>query len=118
MMGQRDDSPIPPHALTMWLSDNDIIVALPMTAGGTPYLMKLPLNEGGLMQALTLLHKRKAEVLSPLEARAIFNLRPLDPTTNQPQVRQSKAEEKLKADGITEAQRENARALLAKMGIK
>ena len=115
-MGQRDDSPIPPHALTMWLSDNDIIVALPMTAGGTPYLMKLPLNEGGLMQALTLLHKRKAEVLDPLEAKAIFNLRS-DPTIDQPQVKLSKAQEKLRAE-TTEAQRESARRLIAKMGLK
>lgn len=118
MMGQRDDSPIPPHALTMWLSDNDIIVALPMTAGGIPYLMKLPLNEGGLMQALILLHKRKAEVLSPLEARAIFNTSRADPTLAQPQVKESRASEKLKADGITEAQREHARQVLAKLGIK
>jgi len=116
MMGQRDDSPIPPHALTMWLSDNDIIVALPMTAGGTPYLMKLPLSTGGLMQALTLLHKRKAEVLDPTEAKALFNLR-ADPTANQPQVKLSKAQEKLREE-TTEAQRENARALLAKLGIK
>ena len=100
----------------MWLSDNDIIVALPMTAGGTPYLMKLPLSTGGLMQALTLLHKRKAEVLDPTEAKALFNLR-ADPTANQPQVKLSKAQEKLREE-TTEAQRENARALLAKLGIK
>lgn len=118
MMGVIDMNPIPSHAVQCWLGDHDIFVALPMTNGGTPYIMRFPLSQGGLMSALTLLHKRKAEVLSPLEARAIFNLRPLDPTANQPQVRQSKAEEKLKADGITEAQRENARALLAKMGIK
>jgi hypothetical protein len=116
MMGQRDDSPIPPHAITCWLSDNDIIVALPMTAGGTPYLMKLPLSQGGLMQALTLLHKRKAEVLDPTEAKALFNVRS-DPTTAQPMVRTSKAQERLYAE-TTESQRESARKLLAKLGIK
>lgn len=117
MMGRMDMNPIPPHALTMWLADNDIIVALPMTAGGTPYLMKLPLSQGGLMQALTLLHKRKAEVLDPLEAKALFNSSKADPTLDQPQVKLSKAQEKLRAE-TTEAQRANARLLLAKLGIK
>lgn len=116
-MGQRDDTPIPPHAITMWLSDNDIIAALPMTSGGVPYLMKLPLNEGGLMAALCLLHKRKAEVLDALEAKAIFNTSKPDPTAAQPMVRTSKAQERLYAE-TTEAQRESARKLLAKMGIK
>ena len=115
-MGQRDDTPIPPHAITMWLSDNDIIAALPMSAGGNPYLMKLPLNEGGLMAALCLLHKRKAEVLDALEAKALFNVR-ADPTINQPQVKLSKAQERLRAE-TTEAQRESARRLIAKMGLK
>lgn len=116
MMGQSDNDPIPAHAITMWLTDHDIIAALPMTAGGVPYLMKLPLSQGGLMQALTLLHKRKAEVLDPLEARALFNTRS-DPTANQPQVKLSKAQEKLHAE-TTEAQREHARRVLAKLGIK
>lgn len=115
-MGQRDDSPIPPHAITMWLSDNDIIAALPMTTGSIPYLMKLPLNEGGLMAALCLLHKRKAEVLDALEAKAIFNTRS-NSTADQPMVKTSKAHERLKAE-TTESQRESARRLIAKLGIK
>jgi hypothetical protein len=116
-MGQRDDNPIPPHAMQCWLGDHDIFVALPMTTGGTPYIMRFPLNEGGLASALGLLHKRKAEVLDPLDAKALFNTRPGDPTANQPQVKLSKAQEKLRSE-TTEAQRANARALLAKMGIK
>ena len=116
-MGALDRSPVPRHAVTMWLSDNDIIVALPMTAGGTPYLMKLPLSQGGLMQALILLHKRKAEVLDPTEAKALFNVRTSDPTAAQPMVRTSKAQERLYAE-TTESQRESARKLLAKLGIK
>ncbi len=116
-MGMANRDPIPAHAVTLWLTDHDIIAALPMTTGGTPYLMKFPLSEGGLMQALSLLHKRKAEVLDPAEARQLLNLRS-DPTQGQPQVKLSRADEKLKADGITDAQRANARALLAKMGIK
>ena len=99
-----------------WLGDHDIFVALPMTTGGIPYIMRFPLNEGGLASALGLLHKRKAEVLDPLEAKALFNIRS-DPTTNQPQVKLSKAQEKLRAE-TTEAQRESARLLIAKLGIK
>lgn len=116
MMGQMDKNPIPPHAITCWLGDHDIFVALPMTTGGVPYIMKFALSTGGLQAALSLLHKRKAEVLDPLEARQLLNLRS-DPTQGQPQVKLSKAQEKLHSE-TTEAQRANARALLAKMGIK
>lgn len=112
MMGQRDDRPVPPHAMTMWSTETDIIVMLPMTAGGTPYLMKLPLNEGGLSQALELLKKRKKEVLSPTEARALY-----EPPKTQPQVKVS-ARRQAFLDETTEAQRENARRVLAKLGIK
>lgn len=110
-MGKLDADPIPPHAITMWLSDNDIIAALPMTKGGIPYLMKLPLNEGGLMQALELLRKRKHEVLTPTEAAASFG-----PPKHQPQVRLSKAQEKLHAE-TTPEQRAAAQALLIKLGL-
>lgn len=110
-MGQRDPSPIPPHAITMWLTDTDIIAALPMTAGGVPYLMKLPLSEGGLMQALELLKKRKHEVLSPTEAAQSFA-----PPKHQPQVKLSKQQEKLHRE-TTPEQRANAEALLRKLGI-
>jgi hypothetical protein len=112
MMGQRDIDPIPPHAVTMWLTDHDIIAALPMTAGGTPYLMKLPLNEGGLLRALELLRKRRHEVLSPSEAASTFA-----PPTHQPQVKLSKASEKLHAE-TTPEQRANALALIQRLGLK
>lgn len=112
MMGQLDRDLPPPHAVTLWLTDHDIIVMLPMTAGGTPYLMKLPLNENGLMRALELLRQRKHEVLSPLEAAAAFS-----PPKAQPQVKVS-ARRQAFLDETTEAQRENARRLLAKLGIK
>lgn len=111
-MGQVDRNLPPKHAITMWLSDHDIIAMLPMTAGGTPYLMKLPLNENGLMRALELLKQRKHEVLSPLEAQALYA-----PPKAQPQVKVS-ARRQAFLDETTEAQRENARKLLAKLGIK
>ena len=36
MMGQLDDNPIPPYAVTMWEGEHDIFVALPMTTGAFP----------------------------------------------------------------------------------
>lgn len=109
-MGQLDHQPIPPHAVTMWLTDHDIIALLPMTAGGQPYMMKFPRNEGGLSQALQVLQKRKEEVLSPTEAKVF------DPPKHQPQVKLSKAQEKLHAE-TTQEQREAATALLRKLGL-
>lgn len=111
MMGQLDTSPIPPHAITMWLTDHDIIALLPMKAGGQPYMMRFPLNEGGLMKALELLRERKHEVLSPLEAQALY-----EPPRQQPQVRVSKAQERLYAETSPE-QRAAAQALLRKLGL-
>jgi hypothetical protein len=111
-MGKLDSDPIPPHAMTMWSTDTDIIVMLPMTTGGTPYLMKLPLNEGGLTQALELLKKRRREVLTPTEAQALYQ-----PPKHPPQVKVS-ARRQAFLDETTEQQRENARKVLAKLGIK
>ena len=110
-MGQLDTSPIPPHAITMWLTDHDIIALLPMTAGGQPYMMKFPLNEGGLMKALELLRERKHEVLSPLEAQALY-----EPPKNPPQVKVSERRQKF-LNETTEEQREAAQALLRKFGL-
>lgn len=116
-MGTLDTSPIPPWAITIWRGDDSYIYcALPMTAGGVPYVTRYLASEGGLSAALDLLRKRKAEVLDPLEAKALFNPRP-NPTANQPMVKTSKAHERLKAE-TTEAQRESARRLVAKLGIK
>jgi hypothetical protein len=110
MMGTLDTDP-PPHAVTLWLTDHDIIVQLPMTAGGIPYLLKLPLSEGGLMQALELLRKRKHEVLSPLEAQALY-----EPPRHQPQVKLTKAQERLNAE-TTPEQRAAAKALIERLGL-
>lgn len=110
MMGQIDHDPIPPHAVTMWLTDHDIVALLPMKAGGTPYMMKFPLNEQGLMRALELLQKRKHEVLTPTEA-AVFDVPKV-----QPQVKRGKLQEKLYSE-TTESQRDAAQALLRKLGL-
>lgn len=116
-MGTMDRDCVPPWAITMWRGDDGYIYcALPMTAGGVPYITRYLASEGGLSQALDLLRKRKAEVLDPLEAKAIFNTR-LNPTADQPMVKTSKAHERLKAE-TTEAQRESARRLVARLGIK
>lgn len=116
-MGTMDRDCVPAYAVTMWRGDDGYIYcALPMTAGGVPYITRYLASEGGLSQALDLLRKRKAEVLDPLEARAIFNSRP-NPTADQPMVKTSKAHERLKAE-TTEAQRESARRLVAKLGLK
>jgi hypothetical protein len=111
-MGQLDTDPIPPWAVTCWCDERNVYVALPMTAGGIPYIIKYPLSSGGLASALEVLRKRKAEVIDPNEAKVIFNS-----TNAQPMVKTSKAQERLYAE-TTEAQRASARALLLKLGIK
>lgn len=112
MMGKLDTDAIPPWAVTMWEGDHDIFVALPMSAGGIPYIMRFPRNEGGLAQALGVLNKRRREVLTPTEAQAAF-----DPPKHPPQVKVSERRQRF-LDETTEAQRENARKVLAKLGIK
>lgn len=113
MSAQMDKSPIPPHAVTMWETETDIFCALPMTAGGIPYIMKFPRNEGGLAAALGVLSKRRRETITP-SAAAPANY---TPPKNQPMVKLSKAQERLHSE-TTPAQRENARLLLTKLGIK
>lgn len=112
MMGKMQENfTPPPHAVTLWLTDHDIIALLPMKSGGIPYMLKLPLSEGGLMQALELLQKRRHEVLSPTEATRDFG-----PPAKQPQVRISKAQERLYSE-TTPEQRTAASALLRKLGL-
>ncbi len=113
MTAMADPNPIPPYAITCWTNDRDIFVALPCAAGGIPYIMSYALNEGGLSLALEVLRKRPKEVVVPSAAQPANYTRP----PAQPQVKTTKAAEKLKAE-TTEAQRENARRVLAKMGIK
>ena len=112
MMGRMDNDPIPKYAIQVWRGETDIFAALPMTAGGPAYIMRFPLNEGGLSAALEVLRKRKHEVLSPTEAQALY----VTPAS-QPMVKLSKAQERLHAE-TTEAQRDNARKVLAKLGLK
>ena len=113
MTAEGDTTPVPPWAVTMWDNGTDVFVALPMAVGGVPYVMKFPFSEGGLLQAMRILRKQREEAPRPTTASPInYTLPP-----QQPMVKLSKAQEKLKAE-TTEAQRENARRLLAKMGIK
>lgn len=107
-------NPIPPHAVTMWEGDHDIFVALPMSKGGAPYITRFPKTEGGMRQALQCLHKRAEEKLQPAGINGTFHY---EAPKEQPQVRVSKAQERLYAE-TTPEQRENARRLLAKLGIK
>jgi hypothetical protein len=94
------------------MGERDIFVALPMTAGGVPYIVRYPISEGGLAQALEVLKKRKHEVLSSLEAQALYK-----PPASQPQVRLDKHRERVKSE-TTESQRANALALIEKLGLK
>lgn len=118
-MGQLDRDCIPPHAVTMWTDGRDIYVALPMTRGGTPFITRYSLSEGGLSQALEVLKAKAREVLEPTRAQ------PLDLTReaherrfkSQPEVvKLSKAQEKLHAETTAE-QRQAARDLLKKLGL-
>jgi hypothetical protein len=112
-MAQMDTNPIPPYAVTCWEGEHDIFVALPMTTGGIPYIMRFPRNEGGLSQALAVLSKRKREVLAPTTDQPANYTVP----KHQPQVKLSKSQEKLFAE-TTPEQREAARALIERLGLK
>ena len=112
MMGRIDNDPIPPYAVQAWLGDHDVFIALPMTKGGPCYIMRYPISEGGLAQALEVLKRRKHEVLSPLEAQALYA-----PPKDQPQVKLSKAQERLRSE-TTPEQRAKAMALIEKLGLK
>lgn len=111
-MGQLDSDPIPPYAVTMWTNDREIFVALPMAKGGIPYIMSFALNEGGLSQALQILRQRPKEVILPTAAAPANYLKP----PVQPQVKLSKAQEKLHAE-TTPEQRSAAQELIRKLGL-
>jgi hypothetical protein len=112
MMGKMDDDFIPKYAVTMWSNDTDVFVALPMTKGGVPYITKYPLNESGLSQALEVLKKRRKEVLVPTQENPSNYTAP----KVQPQVRVSKAQERLYNE-TTPEQRNAAMDLLKKLGM-
>ncbi len=112
MMGQLDTDPIPPYAVTMWTNDREIFVAMPMTTGGIPFIISFPLNEGGLTKALEVLRKRPKEVITPTHAQPANYTKP----PVQPQVKLSKASERLHAE-TTPEQRAAAQDLLRKLGL-
>jgi hypothetical protein len=112
-MGRLDTDPIPPHAVTCWADDHNIYVAMPMTAGGVPYITRYPKSEGGLSAALAVLIKRSAEAPRPSHSTpANF--------TRQPQVQEVKlsASQLRLREETTQSQRDNARKVLAKLGLK
>src|SRR5258708_6161207 len=94
MMARLDTDPIPAYAVTMWTNDREIFVAMPMTRGGQPFIISFPLNEGGLTKALEVLRKRPKEVVLPTAAQPANYTKP----PVQPQVKLSKASEKLHAE--------------------
>jgi hypothetical protein len=111
-VGQFDPDPIPNYAVTMWADASNIFVALPMTTGGPCYVTRYPRSEGGLAQALTVLMKQIPEAPKPSSA-APANF------TRQPQVQTklSAAQVRLREE-TTQSQRDNARKVLAKLGLK
>lgn len=113
-MGQIDTSPVPPHAVTMWTDDHDIYILLPMKAGGTPYIMRFSLNEGGLMRALEVLKQRPKEIITPSFDRPANYTR--EAYEKQAVVKLSKAQERLYGE-TTPEQRSAAQALLRKLGM-
>lgn len=113
MTAALDPSPRPSYAVTMWADLHNIYVELPMSAAGCPYIMTFALSEGGLSAALNVLRARLPEVPKPTYANPINYTIP----HQQPMVKHSKAQERLHAE-TTEAQRENARKLLVKLGLK
>ncbi len=112
MMANLDMDPIPAYAVTMWTNDREIFVAMPMTTGGQPFIISFPLNEGGLAKALEVLRKRPKEVILPTAAQPANYTKP----PVQPQVKLSKASEKLHAE-TTPEQRVAAQDLLRKLGM-
>lgn len=112
-MGQLDNDPIPPYAVTMWASDTDIYVALPMKDGGVPYITKYSLTEAGLAKALRVLQARRYEAKPATMAQpANYTLPP-----KQPMVKLSKKQEQLHSE-TTQEQRDNAKRLIERLGLK
>lgn len=111
-MGQLDSSPIPPWAITCWCDATNIYVALPMTAGGTPYITRYPRTEGGLASALAVLMQRQPEAPRPSAASPANytqpQVQPAKLTPSQAEIRSL----------TTESQRENARRIVLAMNLK
>jgi hypothetical protein len=112
MTAAMDTTPIPPYAVTMWSDEINIYVAIPVTKGQIPYIMRFRLDEGGLSSALRVLRKPPPEAPIPtIDRPANYTIPP------QPMVHRTKAQQRLYAE-TTESQRAMALKVLAKMGIK
>ena len=113
MTASADPNPVPKWAVTMWDNGTMIFVALPMAKGGVPYIMSFPFSEQGLTQAMRILRTQREEAPRPtIDRPANYTMPP-----TQPMVKHSKAQQKLYSE-TTEQQRESARKLLEKLGLK
>lgn len=113
-MAMSTNSFRPPWAITVWSDDNNIYAEIPMKdATLPPYIMKLPLSEGGLSQALYLL-RRPREEIKPTYAQPTNYTKAAD---SHPAIRHSPSRDRLLKE-TTEQQREMAKRVLEKLGIK
>jgi|ERR1700735_3392674 len=95
-------SAAPPHAVVCWLDDRYVYVEIPSKTG-SPYVDKFPLCEAGLSKALNLLRIRYDELPSSMKN---YVVPPIEPTVKngKPPIQ-------------TAAQREQALAVLRKLGL-
>jgi len=104
----------PPWAVVMWSDENNIFIELPMKDPSLPpYIAKYRYSEGGLQQALHAL-RRPPEEIKPSYGT------PTDYTksaASHPAIKHSPARDRLLKE-TTESQREMARRVLEKLGIK
>jgi hypothetical protein len=113
-MGQMTSSFRPPWAVVMWADDNNIYAELPMTNGGPSYVTRYPKSEGGLSAALAVLMQRIPEAPRPSASTPANFTRKPQPMV---QTKLTAAQVRLREE-TTESQRENARKVLAKLGLK
>ena len=112
-MGQLDLNGIPSWAVTMWTNDREIFVALPMKDRTMPpYIMSFAYTPEGLARAMRILHDRPKEVIVPTAAAPANYTKPPE----QPQVKVGKRREQLLSE-TTQEQRDNAQALLRRLGL-
>ncbi len=112
-MGQLDKDGIPAWAVTMWTNDREIFVAMPMKdRTQPPYIISFAYSPEGLARALRILHDRPKEVIVPTAAQPADYTKP----PMQPQVKVGKRREQLLSE-TTEEQRENALALIRRLGL-
>ena len=93
---------IPPHAVTCWVDETAVYCAIPALSG-PPLINRYPLTEAGLSKALDVLRKSRDLALRHGKAAPARKASPVVTKI-----------EKVKADDAT---REQARAVLKKMGI-